>query len=187
MTLKTGPFVAAGYVKDSLGNERQIFDTTGAIYPGGAKMTPPSTAAWTAVGTTQAQTLENKTLGTGTARYSETGSTAANLVNYGMSLLSFSTDNSKLYTLAAPAVGIEKFLVLNTTVAPDTTGIFSAVYTGSTAIFIMDNSTAYAPKLYAGLGPPYTMIKLVGVTTALWGVQAAYGNAKFSTSTVFST
>lgn len=147
----------------------------------------PSTAAHTIVATTAAQTLENKTLGAGTISNVETGSTAANLVNYGVSLLAYSSDAGKAYTLAAPAAGVGKTVILNTTVAPDTTGVFSSVYTGSTAIFIMDNSTAYAPKLYAGFGPPYSIVELVGVTTALWGVRNAYGNAKFSTSATFST
>jgi hypothetical protein len=62
MASKTGPFVADGYVRDSSGTERQIFDTTGAIYPGGVKMTPPSTAAFTIVDTTTVQTIYNKTL-----------------------------------------------------------------------------------------------------------------------------
>lgn len=187
MTLKTGPFVAAGYVKDSSNTERQLWDTTGALYPGGVKMTPGSTLAFTVADTTTVQTLTNKTLGAGTVSNVETGSTATSLVNYGVSLLAYSSDAGKAYTLAAPAVGVGKTVVLNTTAAPDTTGVFSSVYTGSTAIFIMDNSTTYAPKLYAGLGPPYSLVELVGVTTALWGVRAAYGNAKFSTSATFST
>ena len=147
----------------------------------------PSTAAHTLVATTVTQNLTNKTLGAGTVANVETGSTATGLVNYGVSLLAYSSDAGKAYTLAAPAVGINKTVVLNTTAVPDTTGVFSSVYTGSTAIFIMDNSTTYAPKLYAGFGPPYSLVELVGVTTALWGIKAAYGNAKFSTSAVFST
>lgn len=132
-------------------------------------------------------TLQDVTLGTGAALNVETGTTATALVNYGASLLSYSTADAKAYTLSAPAVGVGKTLILNTTVAPDTTAIFSSVYTGSTAIFIMDNSTAYAPKLYAGLGPPYALLELVGVTTAVWGVKTAYGNVKFSTAATFTT
>lgn len=176
-----------GWVKDGTNTERQLWDSTGALYPGGVKMTPGSTLAFTVADTTTVQTLQNKTLGTGTIRNTETGSTGTNLVNYGVSLLGYSTDGGKAYTLSAPAIGIEKTLILNTTLAPDTTGVFSSVYTGSTAIFIMDNSTTYAPKLYAGFGPPYSIVELVGVTTALWGVRNAYGNAKFSTSATFST
>jgi len=186
MTLKTGPFIADGYVKDSSGNERQLFDTTGAIYPGGAKMTPPSTAAWTAVGTTQAQTLVNKTLGNGTINSVETGTTSANLANYGVSLLPYSTDNNT-YTLDAPAVGVEKILAMQSTEVPDATAKFAAVYTGSTATLIMDNSTAYAPKLYVGLQPPYSYVRLVGLTTAVWGIDSIYGGTKLSTSATFST
>lgn len=139
------------------------------------------------VGTTEVQTLQNKTLGAGTVQNTETGSTAANLVNYGVSLLTYSSGAGKAYTLGAPALGVRKALILQTTAVPDTTGVFSSVYTGSTAILIMDNSTTYAPKLYAGLGPPYARIELEGHSTALWGVVNAYGNAKFSTSAAFST
>ena len=147
----------------------------------------PSTTVHTLVSTTDAQTLQNKTLGLGTVQNTETGSTATSLVNYGVSLLSYSSDAGNAYTLSAPALGVRKVLALQTTAVPDTTGIFSSVYTGSTAIFIMDNSTTYAPKLYAGFGPPYARIELEGHSTALWGVVSAYGNAKLSTSAVFST
>lgn len=149
--------------------------------------TSPTTGTHVLVGTTSVQTLENKTLGVGTIQNTETGSTAASLVNYGVSLLAYSSDAGKAYTLGAPAIGVTKVLVLQTTAVPDTTGVFSSVYTGSTAIFIMDNSTTYAPKLYAGFGPPYARVELEGHSTALWGVVSAYGNAKFSTSAVFST
>lgn len=167
------------------GSTDTIIASTDGLFGGVASL--PSTVAHTLVSTTDVQTLQNKTLGAGTVSSLETGSTATNLVNYGVSLLSYSTDGGKAFTLAAPALGVGKMLVLNTTAAPDTTGVFSSVYTGSTAIFIMDNSTTYAPKLYAGLGPPYSLIELVGVTTALWGVKAAYGNAKFSTAATFTT
>ena len=163
--------------------EFAVISDTGGLYHQGTMLPDTSNI----VTTTDAQTLENKTIGTGCIFNTETGSTASNLVNYGVSLLSYSSDAGKAYTLSAPAVGAQKMLVLNTAVAPDTTGVFSSVYTGSTAILILDNSTTYAPKLYAGFGPPYSLVELVGVTTALWGVKAAYGNAKFSTSAAFST
>lgn len=115
------------------------------------------------------------------------GSTAANLANNGISTLSWSTAGDPAYTLAAPAAGVEKTIVLNTTAVQDTTGIFSSVYSGSTATFFIDNSTAYAPKLYVGFQPPYSAVKLVGLSTAQWGVLAAYGGTKFSTQAVFST
>jgi hypothetical protein len=175
------------WVRDSSATERQLMDSTGALYPGGVKMTPGSTLAFTVADTTTVQTLQNKTLGAGTVANVVTGSTATALLNYGVSLLAYSSDAGKAYTLATPYPGITKTLILNTTVVPDTTGVFSSVYTGSTMIFIMDNSTTYAPKLYAGFGPPYSMVKLMGITTILWGVEAAYGNAKFSTSATFTT
>ena len=146
----------------------------------------PSTASHTLVATTVAQTLENKTLGANTVRYTETGSTAANLVNYGVSLLPYSTD-SNTYTLAAPAVGVEKILAMQSVSVPDATAKFAAVYTGSTATLIMDNSTAYAPKLFVGLQPPYSYIRMVGLTTAIWGIDSIYGGTKLSTAATFTT
>lgn len=50
------------FVKDSSNTERKLFDSTGALYPGGVKMTPASTAAFTVMDTTTVQTIYNKTL-----------------------------------------------------------------------------------------------------------------------------
>lgn len=63
MAAKTGPFIADGYVKvRNTTEEVQLFDTTGALYTGGYKLTAPSAAAWTGVGTTATQSLTNKTI-----------------------------------------------------------------------------------------------------------------------------
>jgi hypothetical protein len=187
MTAKSGPFIANGYTKTAGSTtEYQLWDTTGALYPGGVKMTPGSTAAFTVSDTTTAQTLQNKTLGTGTVASLETATSDTALANYGVSVLPYST-GAQTVTLSAPIAGMQKFLIVDSTLSPDTTGIFCAVYSGSTATFFRNNSTAYTEYIYVGLGPPHASLHLIGISTAIWATVNTFGNVKFSTQAVFST
>jgi hypothetical protein len=187
---KSGPFIANGYVENRGSTTmHEIFNTSGYLYTNDAKITPPSTNAFTAVGTTDTQTIQNKTFGSLCAVASSNGSTAANLHNYGMSLLTNSTSSTKAYTINPPDTGVRKTLILQSTFPADTTGVFATVYSGSTAIIFFDNSTtvASAQKLYLGLGPPLACFEMIGVSTANWAILNAYGNAKTSTSATFSS
>ena len=187
MVAKTGPFVADGYVKAAGSTtEYKIWDTTGALYPGGVKMTPGSTLAFTVADTTTAQTLQNKTLGTGTVVSLETATSDTALANYGVSVLPYST-GAQTVTLSAPIVGMQKFLIVDSTLVPDTTGIFCNVFSGSTATFFRSNSTTYTENQYVGLGPPHACLHLLGISTAIWATVNAYGNVKFSTQAAYST
>lgn len=161
MALKTGPLRADLYVKDSAGNEKLILSTTGG--------------------------LNNINLSTGVTETLAAASTASSLPNYGITTLSWSTAGNPAYTLAAPVAGAFKTIALQSTAVQDSTAIFSSVYSGSTATLIYDNSTAYAPKLYIGFAPPFSLVELKGLSTAAWGVVAAYGGTKFSTSATFSS
>lgn len=118
--------------------------------------------------------------------YSEAGSTVSNLRSYGISTIPYTTA-ANAFTLAAPVVGEKKILYMNSTAISDSTAINTSVYTGSTAIFIKDNSTAYAPKLYANLQPPYAYLELIGLTTAEWGVVNAYGGVQLTTAIGYTT
>ncbi|MFA4834905.1 MAG: hypothetical protein WC749_02370 [Dehalococcoidia bacterium] len=177
-------------VTDSSGNVKTVITSTGGLYINGVAITVPSTLAFTAVDTTTVQTLQNKTLGTGTISSLETATSDTAVANYGITVLPYST-GAQAVTLSAPVAGAQKYLVLNSTLAPDTTGIFTAVYSGSTATYFLDNSTvaltAGSEKLYMGLGPPYACVHLIGISTAIWGTVSAYGNVKYSTQAVFST
>jgi hypothetical protein len=118
---------------------------------------------------------------------SETGSTATNLTADGVSFLAYSSA-ANTYTLDAPVTGVIKSLVLGTTLVADSTAIAISVYTGSTAIHILDNSTAIALKLYANFLPPMGSIQLVGLSTILWGVLGtAYGTVQLTTAAGYTT
>jgi len=173
------------YVKTSTGGEIQIADSTGALYTYGSKITPPSTASWTAVGTTQSQTLENKTLGAGCKKSLAAGSTDTNLPNYGVSTVSWSSNGGLTYTLDPPVAGIEKTIVHQSTEVLPATAVWTVV--GSGGVPLYDDSTTYAPKLYLGFGPPHGVVKLLGLSTAAWSITQLYGNVKLSTSTTFSS
>ena len=116
----------------------------------------------------------------------EIGSTAANLSAHGISSIPYSTVANVL-TLDAPVYGVEKDIYMNSTAVTDTTAITTMVHTGSTAIFIRDNSTAYAKKLYASFQPPYAHLKLLGLSTAEWGVISTYGAVQFTTAVGYTT
>jgi len=160
MTLKTGPFIADGYVKDSSNTERQLWDTTGALYPGGVKMTPGSTLAFTVADTTTAQTLENKTFGTGCI-FNTTDSTGATTIpNYGLTRIAASAAAST-YVLAAPTAGVLKFLY----VAANSTNI---TIDASTAVAIGTVLTTDAYRRIVFSRP--ATVTLLGITTAQWDV-----------------
>lgn len=116
----------------------------------------------------------------------ETASTATNLRAFGMSLLPYSTAANK-FTLSAPIAGVEKTIVLNSTLVADSTAINTTIYTGSTAIVIRDNSTLYNDKLYINVQPPYANIRLIGLSTSQWGVIGTHGAVQFSTAGTYSS
>ena len=161
---------SAVYVKNG-STEFQVLSSTGQLYHNGT--------AITAV-TTDLNTVNE-------INANESGSTASNLTAYGLSLLSYSTADAKLYTLDAPVTGKRKILTLNTTAVPDSTAIDVSVYTGSTAIFIRDNSTAYTEKLYINMLPPFASVELIGLSTAEYGVLTTYGAVQFSTAGTYTT
>lgn len=116
----------------------------------------------------------------GAVNFVENGSTGTNLKAYGLSRLTANSSgaDSNKYTIDAPMIGIMKTLTVGA-VAGTSDG--PAVYTGSTAITIVANSTA--GNLYVNLNTPYASATLIGLTTALWGVVATHGTVVFSTST----
>lgn len=156
-------FRGPGYVKESTGSTaRQVFGSTGDLYSNGTPL-----------------------------NYTETGSTGTNLKAYGHSQVTYSTAAANKYTLDAPIVGIEKILTMTSTKVMDSTSVVTTVYTGSTAIFIRNNTTTYsadnALPLYVSMQPPYSCVKLIGLTTALWGIVGTYGAVQFSTQQVYSS
>jgi hypothetical protein len=127
----------------SAGVESTVIDSTGGIWVNGA-----------------------------TPNYVEDGSTVTNLKAYGCSLLSGSTLDQKTYTLDTPIKGIRKTLAMYSTLA-DTLGssMLTRVYTGSSDIYFVDNSTAIASdNHYLTFQRPYTACDLLGLSTAKWGV-----------------
>ncbi|MFA4834904.1 MAG: hypothetical protein WC749_02365 [Dehalococcoidia bacterium] len=139
-----------------------------------AVVTWPSTVDHTLVATTVAQTLVNKTLGAGTIESLETATSDSALVNYGVSLLPYSTD-AQTVTLAAPLAGVRKTLVLySTSAVPDSTEIYTLVDC-STNVQVLYNSTALVTKNTIKFSVPYTAVELIGITTALWGVVSYVG------------
>ena len=160
MTLKTGPFIADGYVKDSSNTERQLWDTTGALYPGGVKMTQDSTLTFTVADTTTAQMLQNKTFGTGCIFATTDSTGAATIPNYGLTRIAASAAAST-YVLAAPVAGVMKFLY----VAANSTDITINVST-AVAIGTLGTTDAYRRIVFSR---PAT-VTLLGITTAQWDV-----------------
>lgn len=137
-------------------------------------VTWPSTVAHTLVATTVAQTLDNKTLGAGTVNYTETATSDSALVNYGVSLLPYTT-GAQTVTLAAPLAGVRKTLILYSTAAvPDSTEIYTIVDC-STNVQVLYGSTALVTKNTIKFSVPYTAVDLIGITTALWGVVSYVG------------
>jgi hypothetical protein len=157
---KSGPFIADGYVKDSSNTERQLWDTTGALYPGGVKMTPGSTLEFTVADTTTAQTLENKTVGTGCVFYTTDSTGAATIPNYGLTRIAASASAST-YVLAAPAAGVMKFLHVKANSTNITIDASTAVAIGTVL-----TTDAYRKIVFSR---PAT-VTLLGITTAQWDV-----------------
>ena len=99
MTLKSGPFIAPGYVKDTSGTETQIFSTTGALYHQGTIL--PATPA----GTTDVQTLTYKTLGSAVAYQVFADTTASDAIaGYGLHIFN-ATTAPQAYELPLPSAG----------------------------------------------------------------------------------
>ena len=116
----------------------------------------------------------------------ETASTTVNLKAFGVSIVPYTTaDNT--FTLDAPITGVRKSIIMNSTLAPDAVAKDTNIYTGSTAIFIKDNSTTYNPKLYASLQPPFASLELLGLSTSEWGVIGSHGAVQFSTAAGYTT
>jgi hypothetical protein len=134
-------------VADSSGTERTVITSTGGIIANDAKL-----------------------------NYIESGTTSANLVSYGVSLLETSTaaGTMKKYTLNAPIAGIFKDLVLASTVAPAGSSDATQVGTGSTAIRIVSfGSTAIASEFTnIAMQVPYTYARLLGLSTSRWAMVA---------------
>jgi len=156
--------------------------STGALYHQGvvlpnstlisplANVTWPSTVALTLVDTSTPQVLSNK------AVTLTTESTATNLSAYGVSVLqTWSTAQAVQYTLNAPVTGCKKTIILNTTYLPDSTAIHTFVYSGSTAIFFYDGSTALKTQQKIGFEPPNSAVELVGLSTAAWMIVNSVG------------
>lgn len=163
------------YVKDTSNTERQIADSFGVLYTYGVKMTPPSTVAWTAVGTTATQTLSKKTIVNDieTLTASSGGVTPSTMVANGISRIQVATGDPStsplLVYLAAPITGVEKTIMFETTAAYINTldidlGATVGVghITGSTTARFIGFST---------LATEFQAVTLIGLSTALWGVK----------------
>jgi hypothetical protein len=118
--------------------------------------------------------------------FSESGSTASNLTPFGISTISYSSA-ANTYTLAAPITNVEKVIILNSTKVPDSTAINTRIYTGSTAITIMSDSTTYVENLYINVQPPFASIRLLGLSTSQWGVLSKHGAVQLSTANTYTT
>lgn len=148
-----------------------IASTAGLLFGVG---TAPSTAAFTFVDTTTAQTLSNKTLGAGTVNYTETATSDSALVNYGISFLPYST-NGATVTLAAPSSGVRKTLILySTAVVPETTEVYTYV-DASSDVQVLYGSTALVTQSKIKFSPPYTAVELIGISTNKWAVVGYVG------------
>lgn len=117
----------------------------------------------------------------------ETGTTTASLLSNGLSILTGYSTAGQKYTLGAPYVGAEKTVVLKTTSVADTTGVPVNIYSGSTATFFRDASTAYKEMLYINMLPPYACARLVGISTAEWMVMGTFGRVQTSTGVTYTT
>lgn len=145
-------FVGTGYVRETSGSTaRELFGSTGLQY---SNQVP--------------------------VNYFEDGSTATALTYYGVSYLSGSTTDQKVYTIDAPQKGVEKTLVLYSSystaagdVSPLGSSMKTIVGTESTAYYFIDNSTVLNSDLhYLTFDRPYTCIELVGLSTSKWGIKS---------------
>jgi hypothetical protein len=106
--------------------------------------------------------------------YVENGTTTANLVAYGVSLLEPSTaaQTIKKYTLNAPIKGIFKDLLVSSSGAVTGSSDVTIVTTGSSNIDIL----SYGTTLLTGdlhniaMQSPYTYARLLGLSTSRWGI-----------------
>lgn len=158
----------------------------GVSFPDSSQIGPlsvvtwPSTVAHTLVASTVAQTLEHKTLSVGVGMsILADASTSDNILNYGVSRVTSTTGGGKnKYTLAPPAIGVEKMIW--TGAAGANSSDYANIYSGSTAIFFCADGTDSA--LFVGLKSFNASVRLVGRTTAVWHTVATHGTVAFSTA-----
>ncbi len=156
MTAKVGPFESPGYVK-SRGSttEYQLWDSTnGALYNRNTIL--PENP----VGTTDIQTLENKTIGSGCIVFTTDSTGATTIPNYGLTRIAASAAAST-YLLAAPIPGVVKYLY----VAANSTAI---TINASTAVAFGTVLTTDAYRKMVFTRP--ATVTLIGITTAQWDV-----------------
>jgi len=116
----------------------------------------------------------------------ETGSTSTNLSAKGLSLISYSSV-ANTFTLAPPEKGVEKVIAMDSTKVADSTAIAISIYSGSTAIFFRDDSTTYTEKLFINMLPPFSSVKMIGLSTSKWGIISNKGAVQFSTAAGYTT
>lgn len=164
------------YDKTLADNVKLITASTANPIPLGA-ITWPSTAAHTLTATTVAQTLEHKTLGVGSAlSVLAAAATDANIPNYGMSKVTATAGGGKnTYTVAPPAIGVEKVIWADAGNSSD----YANIYSGSTAIFFQGDGLGDA--LFVGLKQRSASVRLIGYTTAIWQAVGSHGTVAFST------
>ncbi len=113
--------------------------------------------------------------------YVETGSTATNLKNYGISKLTQGTTATgpNKYTMDAPVAGVLKTLYTTAAGSSD----FPTVYSGSTATFFISGSTALNTALFVSLKSNGASATLKGLSTAAWLAIGEVGTIGYSTTT----
>ena len=136
--------------------EFAVISDTGGLYHQGTMLPDTSNI----VTTTDAQTLENKTIGTGCIFNTADSTGATTIPNYGLTRIAASAAAST-YTLAAPVAGVLKFLY----VAANTTNITISAST-AVAIGTLLTTDAYRKIVFSR---PAT-VTLLGITTAQWDV-----------------
>lgn len=108
--------------------------------------------------------------------YVENGTTTANLVAYGVSLLEPSTaaQTIKKYTLNAPIRGVFKDLIVATTVGPTGSSDVTIVTTGSSDINILSfGTTLLTGDLHTvAMQTPFTYARLLGLSTSRWALTS---------------
>lgn len=106
------------------------------------------------------QTLANKTFGAGAVEASETGTTTANLVNYGLSTIVGTSSAGPIgYTLALPVRGISKTIADIGTLTTGNATVTAATgsnFTGPTGTVVTFTTQGY--------------ISLYGVTSSQWAI-----------------
>ncbi len=106
----------------------------------------------------------------------ETGSTATNLTNYGISAVGSTAAKNK-YVLDAPLPGVRK--TIYTDLADSTR--YPIVYGGG-ALF-ESGSTKLADALYVSLQGVGSAVDLIGVSTAKWLAVGEVGTVAYTTTT----